>query len=130
MHFRKFLLAGVVVVGTASLCRANQIQIELDDIVGQSQTAGGANDAFGGATDTGKVVISDDPTNSSLGDVRINGVSQSFSPTATFTLAGTINLTSGSVTGGSATVDMNAGANVTFNITGGSVTDLHDGGII
>jgi hypothetical protein len=131
MRFFKCLLAGAALINLASLCRANQIQIQLDNIAGQSQTSGSVNDPFGGASDTGKIAISDDPTNnpvkSSLGAVRFNNVPQTLVSPPSYTLSGTLNLTSGTVTGGSVLLDMNTGADVSFNITGGSVTNIGGG---
>jgi hypothetical protein len=120
-------IAALLFVAAAPLCRASQIQIELDDTAAKSQTAANAGALVGGAPPATKILVNDNAQNpSTLAEVAFGVTPQAFTDPG-FTLSGTYNLSGSSITGGSVLLDMTTGADLSFTITGGTVTNLGGG---
>jgi hypothetical protein len=96
------------------------LQFDLNGFTSQARDGGGAASAFGGVTHTGSVAFS--LGTGVLNGIFINSANAGFSGFSLTGISGQINLSSGTVTGGSLTISINNGDSYTCSIVANSGT--------
>ena len=114
--------AAILTAGTAASADT-VLHMDINSVRAQAMTPGGIGSAFGGLNHTGSVDFSFDATSSIMAAIDIqdgnnNPINQNFNGSLV-NFTGTINLSSGMVTGGNLAVSINGGDSYTADITPG-----------
>lgn len=127
-------VAGLALSATSASAQLRMLQMDVNNLGFQAMNGAGAPAPFGGLTHTGSLVLQETLPTSVLNDIAIQtgGIGNPFVPQAFTGSLGdvmiTINLSNGSVTGGSMMVHSGADMYMANIAPGGSVTTFVGGG--